>query len=536
MRKTTIATLFVLAALAAGLWLGCSTAPTGSLNQNKPPETYIVNVPPGIDTINAVSLVYWYGTDEDGVVAYYEWFVSGDSVNPSQITGWDSIFASSDTMKLTVDDVPDSLIVLDTIVDTVIIVPDTFYDVREIWHFRGYFYVRAVDDEGMRDPMPAQRGWSVYSEKPVIEIVPPDTMANDLNSGLLKYYDETRPYFWFKTDTPVMFYLDHSTPSWKGLQFWWSRIDTLNPEWNMPIGYRYKIDNDIWSEWTDMNPNTAGDSFITVTQNLNDGLHVFYLQGRNASHVQSNVDSLAFRTINPNLDAGEILVLMATTQTYNNLNWYVDLFNTIRPNTTVRFINRNSGVLPKDSLKNAKLVIYVRDDPSTFISGFSRDTLALEDYLNCGGRLWTFGLNFFNQLDTFGIGGTIVKKYLGVEYYTNCSGNWVLDGAAPSSYASTYGLPQDTLYVEMTHNIPPVYPALAYVENLRTSDPNITVIYKWIGPVPWTETPIGVFHSNPSMDIKSVSFSFGGRVMQWDAVNYEPIASIYDAVLVWFGL
>lgn len=539
MTKNTKITLFVLAAIAAGLWMGCSTAPTGNFYANRPPETFIVNVPPGSDTLNAIAVVYWYGRDADGVVAYYEWFISGEFIEPSQITEWDSIFATNDTMKLTIEDLPDSLIVLDTVIDTTIVGPDTFYKVREIWNFSGYFYVRAVDDKEVRDLTPAYRGWNVFSEKPVIEIAAPDN-----SSGMVKYFVDNRPEFWNKTDVPVMFYIDQTTPLWQGLHIWWSRKDTLNKEWNKVIGYRFRIDSDpTWTSWTDLDSSTANDSFLIVNKttipnnvSLTDGTHILYLQGRNASLVESNIDSIVFRTINPRTNTGDIIVLFSTNQTWSLLSWYQGLFGVIRPNATVRYINRSTGVLQKDSLVNASLVIYVRDDQFTTVAAMSKDTLALIDYINTGGRFWTFGLNLISSMsDTTGLGGSLIRDYLGIDYYNNCGSSEAMGGVAPTSHSAPWNIPQDTLLVEQTHAFPNSQ-MLKYGENFPTSDPFVTVVYSWIGNRPYSETPVGIFYNNPSLGIKSASFGFSGRSMQWDANTYEPIASLYDAVLQWFGL
>lgn len=531
MRKTTIATLFVLVALTAGLWLGCSTAPTGSLNQNKPPETFIVNVPPGIDTINAVSLVYWYGTDEDGVVAYYEWFISGDSVNPSLITGWDSIFASSDTMKLTVDDVPDSLIVLDTVIDTNIVSPDTFYKTRVIWRFRGYFYVRAVDDEGLRDFTPAQRGWNVFSEKPFIEICSPDN-----SSGMVRYYElGGRPSFWSGDTTPFIFNPTKTTQLWDGFHIWWSRKDTLNPEWNMPVGYRYKIDNGNWSSWTDLNPATEHDSFITVDQDLTDGLHVFYLQGRNKSHVESDVDSLYFRTINPQIESKKVAVIMANNLSSGYVGWFQDFFTTARPDLEFRFITKAlPRALPLDSLKDIGLIIYVKED-MTQTNYISEDSLVLDEFISVGGKVWTIGPYMASSMSVLGIGERIIKTYFGLEYYDNCGTNYAFNGAFATQNALNLSYPSDTLFIEPSHTVPANYVAGRYIETYRTSNSNIMPLYLFIGQTPWNENPVAVLHNNSQIGVQTASFGFPFRGMYWDSLTYEPIMSVARATFIWFG-
>ncbi|MBN1150227.1 hypothetical protein JXA84_03280 [candidate division WOR-3 bacterium] len=538
MRKISIALILMLAAITAGLWLGCSTAPTGNINTNKAPQTFLVNVPPGNDTINAVSLVYWYGVDEDGVVAYYEIFFSGDSVNSSTITGWDSVFASSDTMKLTVDDVPDSLIVIDTVIDTIIAGSDTTYKFHEIWNFKGFFYVRSVDEEGLEDPTPAIRGWDVISEKPVVEISAPDG-----SSGILRYYRNSIPVFWSPLDTAVMFYVHQTNPLWQGLEIWWNRVDTLNSQSNTPIGYRFKIDNYEWSQWTDMNPVTEGDSFIVINDsvlnvNLQGGFHTLYLQGRNASHVESNIDSIAFRTINTDVSSGAIGVLFSTTYTYGQRAWYENLFSMIRPGTTFRYYNRSSGVISKDSLKDLSLVIYIRDDMSKSDPGFVKDTIELLDYINVGGKIWTFGpwmISAQPVLNLDGIAGYLIHDLMGLSVYTNCDTVQAFSGATVTQYATGLGFPNVNLVFDPANGFPPNKIAGFLCENFPSSDPNITVLYNWDGLRPWDETPCAVLYNNPSLGVKSASFGFSGKSLQRNETTLEPIASVYDKVLEWFG-
>lgn len=535
--KLKFSILFVaLTSLFILIWLGCSTAPTGTPFTNKSPETFITNVPPGQDTIPAVTLVYWYGIDYDGFVSYYEWALSGDSVDPSAITTWDSIFATDDTMKLTVDDVDTSTIVLDTIIDTVIVLPDTFIDTTIVWHFKGYFYVRAYDNEGLVDPSPAIRGWDVYSIKPIIEIAAPDT-----SSGLLNYIEGTELVFFPKEDIPVVFVLDDTTALWKGLQVWWNRKDTLNPIGNMAIGYRYKIDNNAWSTWTDENPATENDSFLTFTGPFVDGYHTFYLQGRNYSHIESDIDSLIFRTIKPDVEDGDIIVAIESRLTLMfTKSWYENFFNVLRPSANIRFIEDTSTVTSMvnlDSLKSASLIIYINEDWSTTVIGIQNAPVTLIKYIQVGGKVWTFGRNIYEFVVATEIGEQFMNEYMGIEYYEK-SANFDFYGTSPTNDAINLGLPSDTLYIETSHIIPSQADSLIKsVENLRSSDPRISVLYKWVGTsAQYNETPVGILFQDQTTGLQTAAFGFPGRAMDWDSTTYEPLLTVYDEMLIWFGL
>ncbi len=539
--KLKFSILFVaLTSLFILVWLGCSTAPVGPGLTNRPPETFIANVPPGQDTIPAVTLVYWYGIDYDGFVSYYEWALSGDSVDPSQITTWDSIFATDDTMKLTIDDVDTSTIVLDTIldtiIDTVIVPPDTLIDTTIVWHFRGYFYVRAYDNEGLVDPTPAMRGWDVYSIKPVIEITAPDR-----SSGLLNYIEGTELVFFAKEDIPVVFVIDDTTAIWKGLQVWWNRKDTLNPTGNMAIGYRYKIDNNTWSTWTDENLATAGDSFITFTGPITDGVHTFYLQGRNYSHIESDIDSLLFRAINPDVEDGDIIVAFESNLTLIYAkSWYENFFSVLRPSSNIRFVEDTStstSIVNLDSLKSASLIIYIREDQASSVPGIQNAPITLIKYIQVGGKVWIFGRNFYEFITVTEIGEQFMQEYMGIEYFEkSLSKNFY--GASPTNDAINLGLTSDTLFVVGSHGSPPQADSLlSAVENLRSSDPRITVLYNWVGTsAQFNETPVGILFQDQTTGLQTAAFGFPGRTMNWDSTTYEPLLSVYDEMLKWFGL
>jgi len=534
--------------LAFIIWIGCSTAPTGSGHANKPPQTYIANVPPAGDTVQGVTLIYWFGVDDDGFITYYEWAHTGDSVAASSITTWDSVAATDDTMKLTIDDVDPSIIVLDSsydvdtteVVDTLVTPWDTFYvydttRIHEYWHFTGFFYVRSYDNEGLVDPTPAVRGWNVVSEKPRIELA-----ASDTTSGLMKYYDDGSPIFWAKTDTAVVFVLNDTTALWKGLEVWWSRADTLNITGNDPSGYRYRIDNGSWQAWTDESALTMGDSFISFTGPISDGYHWLYLQGRNASHIESDIDSLYFKAVNSNFGNNEIIVsISSAANSAAFMTFYQTFMPLVRPNATIRYIDRPSeAALTPEMLQGAALYILIRDDFAGSNPVFLDDSLILYQYALAGGHIWTFGLNLVHPLtqDTSGCAGSLLKDILGIQFYENSMSVAGFDGAHVSNEGIAIGLPQDTLWVDPNHTFPPNASSLQRAENLRSSDPKVDPLYYWIGLIPWNGTPVAMTYYNPELNIRSASFGFSGHSINWDGTTYEPLLSIYDAMLTWFGL
>jgi hypothetical protein len=119
----------VLAMLAIGLvGPGCREQLTIAVDRNLPPETVLTGVPADSSTNFYQLHLFWNGSDQDGEVVGYDWAIT-DSLPPPDAIPWryttrtDSIF----TFPVQED--------------------------REILGHR--FYLRAVDNEGKRDPTPA---------------------------------------------------------------------------------------------------------------------------------------------------------------------------------------------------------------------------------------------------------------------------------------------------------------------------------------------------------------------------------------------
>ena len=122
------------------------------LDRNRAPQTYITSAPPETTEADYKIHLYWRGTDEDGIVTKYIWYMS-DTVrtldpthNPdAEITDWNPEARLSDYLRGTFITRTDS-----------------------IFTFRGYdvatgalvnkqaFHVSAVDDGGRIDPSPAR--------------------------------------------------------------------------------------------------------------------------------------------------------------------------------------------------------------------------------------------------------------------------------------------------------------------------------------------------------------------------------------------
>jgi hypothetical protein len=131
LRWLAVASLLALAA--------CS--PKEALVTQLPPETTIFVQGP-VDTVHHRVHLYWFGSDPDGDVRYYE------------------------VRMLNPDSLADSAWVATTAADSELFVytPDGYTD--------PVFEVRAVDDDGLRDPTPARQLFQFRNEAPVVTIGP----------------------------------------------------------------------------------------------------------------------------------------------------------------------------------------------------------------------------------------------------------------------------------------------------------------------------------------------------------------------------
>jgi len=162
--------------------MGCTKKPPTKIITNQAPETYIVNVPPDSSYIYHARIIYWYGTDVDGIVTRYDWAVD-DTIYRENIpnSGWHSLYIDS------------TLATQDTIAFEAPL-PDTIYT-----HI---FYVRAVDNKDKADPTPEHRVFRTSNILP--------------NTRFLST----------PKDNSQRFILSNSTDTWKGINFEWTAIDS----------------------------------------------------------------------------------------------------------------------------------------------------------------------------------------------------------------------------------------------------------------------------------------------------------------------
>ncbi len=153
MRARGILAAMIVVAAAVGLLAGCSKKLRPI--QNIPPETYVFIQGP-VDTVNHRVHLYWYGTDADGNVASYE-FRWVYPLPASQDPAWVEIKPDGGALRT------DSMFTMVTgggPGDSVVVVMPRFE-------------IRAVDNEGARDPDPAVETFGLRNRPPVVRILNP---------------------------------------------------------------------------------------------------------------------------------------------------------------------------------------------------------------------------------------------------------------------------------------------------------------------------------------------------------------------------
>lgn len=142
---TAMAVAGLLILLAVALIAGCS--PRKVLGPNTPPETVLFVQGP-VDTVSLTVHLFWFGSDPDGEVAGFEVRFK----NPA---------APADTQW----------------------VPTTRTDsLFTVFTPQGYsaptFEVRAIDDDGQRDPSPATENFQFSNQAPIVDLINPPAFAD----------------------------------------------------------------------------------------------------------------------------------------------------------------------------------------------------------------------------------------------------------------------------------------------------------------------------------------------------------------------
>ena len=287
MSKKVISFIFI-SFLILLVFTVCTKRPDPIDIQNVAPETYLCNVPLHVDTtvvppdsttyIYHARVLFWYGTDEDGIVARFDWAIDDTSYNDTILgSGWHSLYMDS------------TLATQDTIAFAAPL-PDTIYSHT--------FYVRAVDNKDLVDATPASRVFNTSNITPNTRFI-------------------STP-----KDSSQRFILSDTTNLWKGINFEWTAIDSDKV---FPCQFQY-----CWNDTTiDFDPVThegwskpvSEESFYFTGQNapMTEAYHTLYIRAfDDAGAIDPSLSDtiitiLEADTISPD----SIVIIDADTTVYN---------------------------------------------------------------------------------------------------------------------------------------------------------------------------------------------------------------------------
>lgn len=231
-----LATVLIGIPLVATLCLtGCRKQEKVALDTNLAPDTRLASAPGPYSQANYRVHIYWDGVDPDGYVAAYYF-------------AWDDTLASQWVYTTKTDSMFKAVI-------------DTAGETR-----RHTFYVRAVDNEGKRDPSPARVRFDAWTEVPVVDSLrridgPEDPDGSNYNPG----YKDT-----VLMGSPCSF-------AWTG----WDP-DGLGEQ---PL-FSYRLDSNPFNAFSDAKSATM--------QNISSGTHFFYVKAEDETGAESYPENYRF--------------------------------------------------------------------------------------------------------------------------------------------------------------------------------------------------------------------------------------------------
>lgn len=233
---------------------GCREQISAPIDRNLPPQTILVGVPGDSTTTFYRVSMFWYGNDPDGEVVGYEWAIT-DSIPGG----------GEDAIQYTYTTRTDSAFVF------------TVEEGREVLGRR--FYVRAVDNEGKRDPTPA---WAFFAIRnsgiPTAwftrsRAVGPGGELKEITSTSRRAPTDTIPYGW-------------------GLDFAWTGRDTdlaMNPDGTIDTvgyvaGYTYHLSP---LELTYLGGDVSDSTAAYEADRLSSGNYVMFVRARDDAGLSS---------------------------------------------------------------------------------------------------------------------------------------------------------------------------------------------------------------------------------------------------------
>lgn len=368
MRRPFLRLLAPLAALLLGLaGLSCGKL-TGTLRPHTLPETTIFVSGP-VDTVNHIVHVYWFGSDPNGFITGFELRL----LNPA---------APADT-AWTWTTRTDSVLTVFT----------------PAGYTAPVLEVRAVDDDGARDPSPARQEFQFRNQPPVVRITqrpgPRDSTFASVTVG-------------------------------------WSVSD--------PDGDATKVRYLVWLDGNEATPEQTVQTTFTmpserfkVNGQYTGGLRKLYVRGIDDGGMAGPVDSMAWQVKKPVAGSRARLLIVDDVPRTHASNPVID---TLYSNTAARNLPSDSYTVlrldfnqpfasAKDieqTFKQFEAVIWYRANVTTSVATTLRSYQeGVGAYLEAGGRFYLDGLYLFSGLNASGaLDEDFARTYLDCDGFRKC--------------------------------------------------------------------------------------------------------------------
>ncbi len=212
--------LILMLPLAIFIFSGCASKLAGEQTANEPPQVGFINSPPESTNFSRNSVIYWWGTDRDGLIAYFRYHVATadevDPVTPDQIDSLTlaAYIATVDTSEWTV--VPVDIVGAEPGTEKIIKLSADLDDPVNTYVLQ-YVFLQAVDEQGAVSKIV----WRVFGRNDN----PPQTI-------LFNPSDAEQPFVNATTKGGII----------TGVKMRWSATDPIDyPSDPPPFEYHYRL-------------------------------------------------------------------------------------------------------------------------------------------------------------------------------------------------------------------------------------------------------------------------------------------------------
>jgi hypothetical protein len=282
--KTTIRFVAVILVIALQIWSCTSTEPAGTQLANQAPTVWLAAAPPEGSIAAYTIHIWWGGWDPDGEIAYYEYVITNNEsgiFDPADTTGadkWLPVFGNDSIFTFTADQVADSTDLGDN---------DGTHEPEEFRRSHTFF-IRAVDDQGIRTAKPVHRSFTARTLSPTVFVDVP--RATGLNPALVP---PITTFSWTGKDYVSNIQQVQEPDSSRHILL---STKGFGEDWDATLLYiQTTPDDDRWSDWDYYRqPGDTGKFWTSPPLDL--GPYIFAIQVKDEAGAVSPVFDLASNT------------------------------------------------------------------------------------------------------------------------------------------------------------------------------------------------------------------------------------------------